>query len=61
MLDQLRVQPAHVHPGLDQQRPYAAALGVEHGQQQVRRLDELVVAPDGERLRIRQRRPGIGW
>ena len=51
-----RAQPVDVHARLDQQRPHAAALGVEHGQQQVRRLDELVVAPDGQRLRIGQRR-----
>ena len=51
-----RAQPVDVDPRLDQQRPHAAALGVEHGQQQVRRLDELVVAADRQRLGVGQRR-----
>src|SRR5262249_27660605 len=52
---QLRAQLVDIHAGLEQQRAYAAALAVDHGQQYVGRLHELVVASERERLRIGQR------
>ena len=45
-------QLGHVGAGLDQQRPRAAVLLVEQGAEHVRRLHELVVAPDGQGLGI---------
>jgi hypothetical protein len=50
---QQRVKPVDVDTRLDEQRPHAAALGIEHRQQQMCRLDELVVTPDRKRLRVR--------
>ena len=49
-------QTIDVDRRLDQQRGDATALGLEHRQQQVCRLDELIVATDGQRLGIGQSR-----
>ena len=40
------------HAGLREQRPDRAVLLVDQRRHQVQRLDELVIASDGERLRI---------
>src|SRR5690606_16637542 len=48
-------QQRHVDAGLQQQRARAAALRVEQRRQQVRRLDQVVVAADGQRLGVRER------
>ena len=48
-------QGRHVDAGLRQQRRGRAALLVEQRTHQVHRLDHVVVAPDGQRLRVGQR------
>ncbi len=55
LLEQARAQQVHVDAGAIEQRARAAAFLVEQREQQVHRLDELVIAADRERLRIRQR------
>ena len=57
---QIRTQFRHLDARLLQQRPGGAALLVEQRGQQVHRLDVLIVAPDGERLGIRQCRLKFG-
>ncbi len=52
---ELGAQPVDVGPCLDEQRPHGAALAVEEREQHMGRLEELVVAADGERLGIGQR------
>jgi hypothetical protein len=51
---ELRAQQVQVGAGLREDSREAAALLLEHGRHHVHGLDELVVAPDGERLRIRK-------
>ncbi len=50
----------HVGAGFLEQRPRGAALLVEQRRHQVHRLDVLVVAANGQRLGIRQRRLEFG-
>src|SRR5262249_2082930 len=52
---QLGAQLVDLDTGLEQQWANASALAVEHGEQYVRRLHKLVVAPERKRLRISQR------
>ena len=47
-------QQRHVDPGLGQQRPAAATGLVEQRGQHMHRLDDVVVAAHGQRLRIGQ-------
>src|SRR5262249_1741222 len=51
---QLGAQLVDVDTGFEQQGTYAAALAVEHGEQYVRRLHELMVASERQRLCIGQ-------
>ncbi len=51
---ELRTQFVHVHIGLRQQVAHRAALLIEQRDHDVLRLDELVIAADGERLRVGQ-------
>ncbi len=55
-LDDTLAQPLHVDAALQQQRTHGAALLLQQHVQQVRRHDEVVVTPDGERLRVGERR-----
>ena len=55
-----RLQCLHVDAGLRQQRRRRAGLLLQQGEQQVRRRDHLVVVPDGQALRIRQRLLELG-
>ena len=48
------MQLGDVGAGLCQQRPQAAALLVQQGQQHVRRLDHLVIAAHGQGLGVGQ-------
>ena len=60
LLEQARAQEVHVDAGAVEQRARAAALLVEEREHQVRGLDELLVAADGERLRVRERELEFG-
>ena len=55
LLQQARAQQVDVDAGAIEERPRAAALLVEEREHEVRGFDELVVAADGERLRVRER------
>ena len=55
LFGQLRAEQVDVNPGMRKQRAHRAALLVEQRRHQVHRLDELVIAPDRQRLRIGQR------
>ncbi len=52
---QLRAQLVHIDAGLYQQRPHRPPLAVQQGEQHVRGLEELMVAPERERLGVGQR------
>ena len=45
-------QAVDVDARLGEKRPHAAAVLIEHGRHQMDGLDELMVPPDGERLRV---------
>jgi len=50
-----RPELVDVRACLHQQRTHRAARGIQHGQKHVGRLDELVIAPESQRLGIGQR------
>ena len=56
LLEQARAQEVDVDAGPVEERPRAAALLVEEREQEVRGLDELLVAADRERLRVCERK-----
>ena len=60
LFEQARAQQADVDAGAIEQGARAAALLVEKREHEVRGLDELLVAADGERLRVRQRQLELG-
>ena len=51
---QARAQQVYIDTGLGQQMTGRAALLVQQCNHQVRRLDELVILPDSQRLRLSQ-------
>ena len=57
---QLRAQPIDVDVGLGEQVANAAALLIEQGNHHVGGFDELVIAPDGQALCVRQGRLEFG-
>ncbi len=57
---QLRAQRVDVGSALVEQRPHGAALLVQQGLHEVHGLDDLVVAPQGKRLRFLQRGLELG-
>ena len=59
-LAELRAQHVHVDAGLREQAAHGAALLLEQRGHQVHGLDELVIAADGERLRVLQRLLELG-
>ncbi len=59
-LAQSRAQQIHVRARLQQQGPHGTALLVQQRRHQVHRLDELVTASDGERLRVGERHLELG-
>jgi len=58
---QSRAQLVDVRAGLQQQWTHRAAGAVQHRQHHVRRLEELVIAPERERLCIGERLLESGW
>ena len=57
---ELRAQQIQIDAGLGQDADDAAAPLLEHRRQHVHGLDELMIAADGERLRIGQRLLELG-
>ena len=55
-LSQMGAQEIHVRAGLVEQMTHGTALAVEQRRHDVHGLDVLMVAPDGERLRVRERK-----
>ena len=55
-LTEMRAQEIHVRAGLVEQMAYRTALLIEQRRHDVHGLDVLMVAPDGERLRVRERK-----
>ena len=55
-LAEARAQQIHVGARLREQRADGAAFLVDQGEQHVERLEELVVAADGQRLGVGERR-----
>src|SRR5690606_3660449 len=53
-LPELRAQQVDVRARLVEEVAHRAALLIQQGRHHVQRLDVLVVAADGERLRVRQ-------